>query len=172
MEHIFNICLYSLFWMLIVSSVPKIINMKYFLQLVSEYDFLPKPFLIIYGITLPFAEISGAILLMMTEYILIGSGLIFLLLVSFTIGVTYMIANGKETTCGCYGKLLDVKVGKLTLLKITFLLIANIVIVFGQNYFQVEFEIPLFLTGLALTFMILLFEKIWNNYKINVELLN
>ncbi|MEQ2527551.1 MauE/DoxX family redox-associated membrane protein [Bacillaceae bacterium CLA-AA-H227] len=165
MQLLYNILVHLLLIVLIVSSIPKIINLKDFLNLVKEFDFLPLPILKLYGTILPFTELAGAFLLPIKGMLVYASILIFTVFLSITIGVEYMLKTNKTITCGCYGRFLDSDVSQFTLIKLLFLSSISLMLAFFHNQIQVEIELFSLLAGLFLATILISTEKIWNNHK-------
>jgi Methylamine utilisation protein MauE len=172
MEVLFNVTVYFLFCMLVVSSIPKIMNIKHFINLVKEYDFLPPTVLKIYGVILPFAELACAILLLIKGTTLYAAAIIITLLFSFLIGVLYMLNSDKIITCGCYGKFLDAKVSPFTVGKIVILMVASLIIIYFSKETNLETTFLPIVSGALLTILLLASEMVWSKHKHATEILN
>lgn len=170
MDTTLNIIVYFLITILVISSVPKIINLVHFMKLVEEYDFLPKTLLKMYAVLLPFLELV-CVIMFMSNLVIYSSVLLLILLMSFLVGVVYILKTGKAITCGCYGKFLDTRVSGFTIVKISILILSTLIIITIEPMFVLIPDIPSVLSGITLAFILLCSEIFWSKYKNAIEIL-
>ncbi len=70
---------------------------------ISQFSILPAPLITIAAILLPFAEIVGAILLLIPRTTRMGAALLSALLVVFLTALTWALSQGLIVDCGCFG---------------------------------------------------------------------
>ncbi|MFE1243458.1 MauE/DoxX family redox-associated membrane protein [Fictibacillus sp. NPDC058756] len=168
MTQAYDIILLFIFTTFLISAIPKLINLKYFITLVHSYEVLPRFIGTIYGVLLPFIELGGTLLLLSKTYYIYGSLFLLFVLLSFTIAVTFVIRAKRDIKCGCYGKFLDSKVDSFTIIKIIILVISNLFIISNAQGYS-DMNLTNLLLGLFFTITLLLLQKIWSTYRVAVE---
>jgi Methylamine utilisation protein MauE len=165
---IITIFLSSLFF---VSSIPKIFNMRHFINLVIQYEVVPKPVAILYAILLPITEVCAAILILKEDKLVVGLLALLVILFTFKWAVSTNIKRKKDIACGCHGKFLDSKVDKFTLVKI-YILLLSVCTLLAFNFLKpisLTFSVEGSLLGFYLTLLILMAQKVWSIHKSTID---
>lgn len=170
-DELTNIIITFLSATFLISSIPKIVNLNHFINLVVEYKILPKTLSVLYAIMLPFTELIFAILILNERTVIYGTvGLLFIL-ITFKIAVFINVKNKKEILCGCHGKLLDTKVGKFTLLKIGALILCVLVLLISgmAQTVHIQYSFLTAFSGIYLSILFLLVQKAWSTHKDSID---
>ncbi|MDD5703116.1 MAG: SBBP repeat-containing protein, partial [Dehalococcoidales bacterium] len=97
-----RLCLGSV---LIISAITKLPDLKEFVQIVGSYNLLPVGLSQIYGYTLPWAELTLGIMLILGIALRHVAAVAFLMVLSFLTANIYAIFQGGNMgeSCGCFG---------------------------------------------------------------------
>ncbi len=91
----------------VLAAAGKIIAPQAFAESIAGYRILPAQMIHAAAIFLPWLEVVAAGALVSTGRFREAGGLILLaLLVSFTVAIGWVIYNGIDTECGCFGEIL------------------------------------------------------------------
>jgi len=90
-----------------ISAVAKLCDPAAFARSVVDYRVLPGPTALAYGWVLPFVELGTALLFLTGVFPPIAAGLAALMLTSFMIATTVMVAQGRKPGCHCLGTASD-----------------------------------------------------------------
>lgn len=173
MSNILSIFITFISAFFIISSIPKIINLKGFITLTADYGVVPGKVATILGALFPFVELILGIMLIFPEARVLAATGIIILLVGFQYAVINVLKTGKTLSCGCYGKLIDSKVDNFTILKIRILILISLYIV-AMSLLKVEntlFKGGDIVIGIALSITILAFQVLWSTSKQSREIL-
>jgi hypothetical protein len=162
---------FSLFSLFILSSIQKMVHLRYFLEAVTAYHILPEPIARSAGVLIPLLELAGAVLLTSSKTVMYGAVILLLLLLSFLFAVVHVLKTKRNVLCGCYGRFLEAQVDGFTLIKIIFLLGFTVVVMLATHHHPIVYT-PLSVSiGLFLTGLILLCQKIWTYHQQTVSML-
>jgi hypothetical protein len=150
------------------SSIPKLFNLSEFMQLVESYEVLTKGGSRTFGFFAPIFESIFAIMILVHATALYGLIGMLLMLITFFYAVSTVMKNKKVITCGCYGKFHDSKADIFTVIKIVFLKVVIIILLFyGVPKFY--FSILAAVTGVFITITFLIAQKLWDSYQETVK---
>jgi len=148
----------------IASAAPKLLHLSAFRELTAAYGVLPGPLARVLGSLLPFAELSGAALLCHPKTALCGSLILLLLLFGFAWAVSAVLRAKKTVRCGCYGKFLDARADRFTLIKIGILTAAAITVLIRSFSHPVRPSPESFFFGSFLTACLLAAQAVWTHH--------
>lgn len=161
-----------LFLTFIISGLTKILDLKSFVNHVIEYNVIPTPVARIYGILLPFIEISASLMLVLKDFRIYGIGTILCLLISFLIAIRKALNDKRPLKCSCFGKFFASEVDLFAKIKVVFLIAFTVILA----CYNVIFEVNLVVTniksitiGIFLMLLYLSFQMVWDQYKKNVS---
>lgn len=162
MSSILSIIFTSLIVTFLFSALPKIIHLKDFIELVKNYEVLPEKLSLIFAILLPLLELFAVYLLI--QEIIWGLILLTILLFSFLYAVNNAIKKKKEIRCGCFGKFIDAKADKYTLVKIIFLLFFTfLALIISFVNVEIIYTTGNIIIGALLSIMFIAIQVIWTN---------
>lgn len=159
------------FLIFLISSVPKLANIKKFVDGVIEYRVVPRKLSVMYGYTLPVIELFASILIIFHSSSFYGFMMTLLLLVSFLIADIMVIKSKRSVTCSCFGNFLESQVDIFSLYRNGALIVLNVLAI-GVTWFQHSiYSAASLVLGIVIVFIYFLSQKIWNDYKKNMKLL-
>lgn len=100
----------------IYAAHSKIINASQFAAAIRAYDILPVSLSALPAVFLPWIELFAAIFLMVGLYTRSAAGILFSLMLAFTIMVLIALFRGLEIDCGCGASLAGIE--KVSWLKV------------------------------------------------------
>lgn len=174
MNEILSILIIFISSFFVISGMPKLVNIKASVALTIDYNLLPKKIASVFGVILPFAEITLGITLFFNEFRLHACIGLLLLLFCFYVAVKHVMNTGKELSCGCYGKLIDSKVDKFTVFKILLLGIVISIITLTTVLSEITTQIDIggvTVIGISLSVTLFLFQYLWTTNKNSREIL-
>lgn len=160
-----------LFFTFLFSSISKIINLRNFVEIVIEYKVLPNFPAKIFGYTLPFFEGGAALLLLFNGTIIMGLTLHLILLCSFGLAVSIVLKNNRKIVCGCHGEFFDATISSYNIVKIGFLIVVSLVVLFFIQKTILSISIYESLIGILLSMFLLAVDKLWSKYSNSIELI-
>ena len=95
----------------LLSAVPKIVRPRQFAAEVNRYEILPRSLASLYSLTLPYAALGVAIMLLSGLETRWTSVIAAAMLGSFLIAVAMAMRRGRKLTCKCFGLLYREQVG-------------------------------------------------------------
>lgn len=96
---------------LLLSGIAKIFDLRASARIVASVGILPNLWAKVFGRVLPFVEVVLALLLICGIYVQISLVLSLALFLSFIIANVYVILQGKDIACNCFGRLLSGTMG-------------------------------------------------------------
>lgn len=155
----------------LISSIPKLANIKKFVDSVIEYRVVPRKLSVLYGYTLPFIELIASILIIFHTSSFYGLLMTLLLLSTFLIADIMVIKSKRFVTCACFGNFLESQVDIFSLYRNGALIVLNVLAI-GLTFSQHStFSVASSVLGVVIVFIYFLSQKIWNDYKKNMKLL-
>jgi uncharacterized membrane protein YphA (DoxX/SURF4 family) len=88
---------------ILVAGALKVTNLPFSVLAVRAYKLLPYDLAGLVGYALPFVEIAVGLLLLLGLYTRVAAGITGLLMVAFTIGISWAWTHGYSLDCGCFG---------------------------------------------------------------------
>lgn len=159
------------FLIFLISSVPKLANIKKFVDGVIEYRVVPRKLSVMYGYTLPVIELFASILIIFHASSFYGFMMTLLLLISFLIADIMVIKSKRVVTCSCFGNFLESQVDIFSLYRNGVLIVMNILAI-GLTFSQ-HFTVSMasLVLGVVIVILYFLSQKLWNDSKKNMKLL-
>lgn len=148
-----------------LSALLKLAAPREFIKLVQAYDVLPRRMATVYGAVLPFAEVTGAVLLVNEKTSLSGAMLLCVLLLGIGYAVYTVVKTGRNVQCACYGRFFEAEADRFTLWKTVLLIVFALLTATFRDRLWVGFSGPAVLFGLYMTTLILLAQKVWISYR-------
>lgn len=121
--------------LLLLAGVTKLAERSAAQQAVSEYDILPERFVRPFAATLPWAEISLGVLLLLGLGTTVASALAVPLFLSFAIAIGVNLRRGRDFDCHCFGSMQSERIGWPSLLRSLALATAALVVAIGASRF-------------------------------------
>lgn len=134
----------------LISAVGKLLAPRTFVRNVVRYNVLPEPPSKVYGWLLPYAELASAIILFLGWQAQWGALIVIVMLLSFMVAVSIVMARHQNLSCSCFGLLYQEKVGRRTLIRdVVLLLMAVVIFIFDDGSSSVITSISIgFSTGM------------------------
>jgi len=173
MENVISIIISLLIITFLMSSLPKIVYLKDFMELVLNYKVLPDFLSRIVAFIIPIAELTAVYLLLSEKTVILGIVLICSLLTSFHYAVSKVLKEDRKIYCGCFGKFMDSIADRFTLVKIkTYLAISlttgTIIFLYTPS---LELNISNVSFGTFLALVLLILQKTWSAHQdVNIRL--
>ena len=122
-----------LFAVFMLAGIGKLLDLKGSEKAVKEFG-TPEELAKFFAVALPFAEIVFAVCLLFAETSWLGAIGALILLLSFTGGMIWQLAQGNAPDCHCFGAIHSEPVSKKSLIRnIIFALLAFVLILSGKN---------------------------------------
>ena len=152
-----------------ISGIAKLTSFKQFLQYVEAFNVLPARIATLFGMLVPFLELSGAVFLLIEHTRFYGAAILGFLLITFIYAIIQALRSEEQISCGCYGRLFDAKVSSFTLGKAAYLLVLIIILTIYPSLFNGEYSASYLVMGVFLTLLLLVTEKIWHIHAQTLE---
>jgi len=150
----------------ILSGVVKVFSYKEFIEATINFRVIPYKAAIIAGGAVPLLEMAGGLFLLSMVTRSYGIILLTLLLLAFFYSVWKVLKEGRTVSCSCYGGLLDAKADRFTLGKIVYLLVVLAMLFVNE---QTELTAASAITGIILTIIFFIVQKLWQTYSQTME---
>jgi uncharacterized membrane protein YphA (DoxX/SURF4 family) len=129
----------TLAFVFIYAAILKIAEPGDFSQAIANYKLLPDISINVFGIILPWIEISAGILLLFGVAVKENSVIISGMLIVFIIAIAISLARGLNIDCGCFGTANGDQIGLIKLLQnIGLLVIGIILIIYNSTFFPMN----------------------------------
>ncbi|NVM01716.1 MAG: DoxX family membrane protein [Candidatus Helarchaeota archaeon] len=124
----------------ILASIDKIGNPEKFLEIINNYNIVPKFISPIIAVVLPWSEFICGIFLIFGILTQSAAFMIILLLMVFIFGVSVNLYRGSDIECGCFNLLFESEsIGLQTILRnVIFICFASIIIFLNRDVWTVE----------------------------------
>lgn len=107
-ERLWNLLSTLLAWALgvlfIYAGVEKIIDPKQFAQSIKYFQMVPLSLVNAMALILPWWEVAAGVAILTRSWRRVGTWLILLMLIVFTIAIAAAVSRGLNISCGCFGK--------------------------------------------------------------------
>ncbi|MCB0280974.1 MAG: DoxX family membrane protein [Calditrichae bacterium] len=135
-KYIILIIRWGLALFFIYAAHSKIINAAQFSAAIRAYDILPPSLSALPAIFMPWIELFAAIFLMIGLYTRSAAGILFSLMLVFTIMVAVALFRGLEIDCGCGASLAGIeKVSWLKVFENLFIILCTYILTQTKTFF-------------------------------------
>lgn len=125
----------------IISGLLKLFSLNYFTEIVYSMHVLPIFFVPYFAILLPIIEYVLGAFLIFGLSVKLTAKCIILLLISFTIVISINLIKGNLIDCGCFGNILQEKIGWSLLLREVIILFGTLFIAFPEGFYKYKVKL-------------------------------